>query len=116
MEIRIDKKYDYDPQNDHIKVLCSVLEDGQIKLTNIIAKPRIESFDLDLQEQVGQKYAEFLSQELEKQKNITFVSTIEEGTTIELKSEDVEKLVVEIKGMKETELPIEVSNSEDIEM
>lgn len=101
MEIRIDTKYEYDPQNDYIKVLCSVIEDGQEKLGSIIAKPRPEFFESDLQEIVGQKYADFLTQEKIKQEKITLVSQIQEGSTIELKNEEVEKLVTEIKEAQE---------------
>jgi len=101
MQIRIDTKYEYNPLNNHIKVLCSVLENGEVKLSSIIAKPSIENFEEDLNNEVAQKYAQHLSLEVEKRKNVEFVATLSEGNTFELRDEKVDTLVAEIVVLEE---------------
>lgn len=91
MQICIDKKYDFDPDNGYIKVLCSILEGEEVLLSNIIAKPRPENFEEDLKDIISSVYAEFLSKEKEKQDKILIASKISEGSTYELSNEVVEE-------------------------
>ena len=83
--VTIKKKYDFDPDNGLLKVLCTIMEDEQILLDDVIAKVDPANYEADLQALCESKVNEYFALEKEKQEKVQLVNQIEVGKVIELK-------------------------------
>lgn len=90
----IKKKYDFDPDNGLLKVLCTILEDEKVLLDDVIAKIDPENYEVSLRSLCESKVSEYFALEVQKQEKVQLVNQIEVGAKIELKVEKPVQLEV----------------------